>query len=406
VLPSDAPRGHQGRSLSVRKGFTALKRFITVLGLAVVLAFLATGSASALTFTDATCDNSKPTCPLPNASADVSYQFDMFARSGCPPYHYNITGGTPVPGLTLSTVNDTASGGIGRLSGTPTTPGDYAFWVSITTPESPTCLGDRADRLFTLHVGQAPLLIKTASLRRGLVGQPYTESLAAVGQGNIQWSATGLPAGLSLSGGNITGTPTTAGDYTVTVTATNGTETKTAQYVLKVIEPLKLGVAARAAELGRPFSAAVKATGGSGNYTWTVTGLPEGLAFDQASKVISGTPTTAGVYAAKLTIADPAYGLTQDLALNLHVVPHVEVGTLRLRTGIVGQAYAFKLRAAGGVKPFTWRVIGKLPAGIKLAKTGALTGKPRAAGKFNVTLRVTDGLRASATTTFRLTVTG
>jgi hypothetical protein len=393
--------------LSVRKGFSAVKRFIPVLGLVVVLAFLSAGSASALTFQDQTCDNSKPTCPLPNASAEVPYQHDLFARSGCPPYHYNITGGTPPPGITVSTVDDKATGGIGRVAGTPTTPGDYSFYITITTPESPTCLGDRADRLFTMHVGPAPLLIKTSSLRRGLVGQPYSETLTASGQGDKQWSATGLPAGLTLSGGNITGTPTTAGDYTVNVTVTNGTETKSTQYVLKVIEPLKLGLAARAAELGRPFSAPVQATGGSGNYTWSVTGLPAGLAFDQTAKVISGTPTTAGIYPVKLTLTDPTYGLSQDLALSLRVVPHVEVGTLQLRTGIVGAPYSYRLRVAGGVKPFKWRVIGKLPAGLKLAaKTGALSGTPRKAGKYNVTFRVTDALRASATTTFRLTVTG
>ena len=71
-----------------------------------VLACFAAGSASALTFQDRTCDNDKPTCPLPAGNAEVPYQFDMYARSGCPPYHYDIDGGTPPPGLTLSTVND------------------------------------------------------------------------------------------------------------------------------------------------------------------------------------------------------------------------------------------------------------------------------------------------------------
>jgi len=60
-----------------------------------VLACFAAGSASALTFQDRTCDNDKPTCPLPAGNAEVPYQFDMYARSGCPPYHYDIDGGTP-----------------------------------------------------------------------------------------------------------------------------------------------------------------------------------------------------------------------------------------------------------------------------------------------------------------------
>ena len=68
------------------------------------------------------CDETRRLCLRYNGAtsdempAEVPYQFDMYARSGCPPYHYNITGGTPVPGLTLSTVNDIASGGIGAPS--------------------------------------------------------------------------------------------------------------------------------------------------------------------------------------------------------------------------------------------------------------------------------------------------
>jgi len=40
-----------------------------------VLACFAAGSASALTFQDRTCDNDKPTCPLPAGNAEVPYQF-------------------------------------------------------------------------------------------------------------------------------------------------------------------------------------------------------------------------------------------------------------------------------------------------------------------------------------------
>ncbi len=382
-----------------------MKRFIQVTFLFAVLAGIAAGSASALTFQDRTCDNSKPTCPLPPGSAEVPYQFDMYARSGCPPYHYDITGGTPPPGLTLSTVNDPASGGIGRLQGTPTTPGSYSFWVTLHTPESSTCLGDRADRLFTITIGPAPLAIKTSSLRRGIVGQAYTETLTASGAGDKTWTASGLPPGLSISGSSITGTPTTAGDYTVTATVSNGTSTKSQQYQLQVIEPLKLTArAGRAAEVGRPFTAGFQATGGVGNYTWVATDLPEGLTFDATAHTISGKPTAAGKYAAKVTVSDQI-GLTQVFDLNLKVVEHVEVSRLRLKTASVGHAYALKLAVFGGLRPFKWRALSKLPAGLKLDTTaGKLTGTPLTAGKFHITLRVTDALRASATETLVLTV--
>jgi hypothetical protein len=383
-----------------------LKRLIQFTILFAVLACMAAGSASALTFQDRTCDNDKPTCPLPAGNAEVPYQFDMYARSGCPPYHYVIDGGTPPPGLTLSTVNDGASGGIGRLAGTPTTPGSYAFWVKLYTPESPTCLGDRADRLFTITIGVAPLGIKTTSLRRGVVGAPYTETLTASGGGSQTWSATGLPPGLAVSGNTITGTPTAAGNYTVTVTVNNGTSSKSAQFTLQVIEPLKVtGPATRAAEVGKAFTAAFQATGGLGTYTWAATDVPEGLIFDPNTHVLSGTPTAAGLYTAKVTVTDSAAGLTQDLLLKVNVAAHVTISTRKLKAATVGKAYALRLKVTGGVKPLKWRSLGKLPAGLRLgAKTGALTGTPKKAGKLTITIRVTDGLRASSTQTFTITV--
>jgi hypothetical protein len=383
-----------------------LKRFVQFTVLFAVLACMAAGSASALTFQDKTCDNSKPTCPLPAGNAEVPYQFDMYARSGCPPYHYDIVGGTPPPGLTLTSVNDGASGGIGRLKGTPTTPGSYSFWVELHSPESPTCLGDRADRLFTITIGPAPLAIKTSSLRRGIVGTSYTETLTASGGGSQTWSASGLPDGLSVSGSTITGTPTAAGNFLVTVTVNNGSDSKSAQYTLQVIDPLKItGPPTRAAEVGRLFTASFQVTGGLGSYSWAVTDVPEGLTFDPTSHVLSGMPSVPGLSTVKVTVTDGAASLTQDLLLKLHIAERVAISTTKLKAATVGQAYALKLKASGGVKPLKWRSLGKLPAGIQLnARSGALVGTPTKAGKLEVTIRVTDALRASFTQTFTITV--
>lgn len=383
-----------------------MKRFIPVFGLLVVLVCLMAGSASALTFQDQTCDNSKPTCVIPSGSVDTPYQFDMYARSGCPPYHYNITGGTPVPGLTLSTVNDSASGGIGRLAGTPTTAGHYLFWVTITTPESPTCLGDRADRLFEIQINPAGLAIKNSSLRNGVVGSAYTETLNASGGGNQTWSASGLPAGLAVSGNTITGTPTTAGNYTVTLTVNNGSTTKSAQYPLKVFDQLKVsGIERRAAEVGRLFSTTLSATGGSGTYSWAVTDVPGGLTFDATSHVLSGTPTAPGSYTIKVTLTDGGAGLSQPFDFPLNVAAHVAFSTRALKTASVGKKYTARLRALGGAAPFKWRSFSRMPAGIKFdPRLGTLSGTPKKAGTFRITLRVTDALRASSTQTFVLKV--
>ena len=69
---------------------------------------------------------------------------------------------------------------------------------------------------------QAPSVI-IAALPDGKVGEAYSRTLAATGSVPITWSleSGSLPAGLTLTGNTISGTPTAAGTYTFTVKASN-----------------------------------------------------------------------------------------------------------------------------------------------------------------------------------------
>src|SRR5205807_620776 len=64
----------------------------------------------------------------------------------------------------------------------------------------------------------SPLSITSSSLPVATVGSGYSTMLQAIGGITLySWSASGLPAGLALSTntGQISGTPSTAGSYTV-----------------------------------------------------------------------------------------------------------------------------------------------------------------------------------------------
>lgn len=64
--------------------------------------------------------------------------------------------------------------------------------------------------------------ITTTTLTDGAVDTYYSQTLSADGTAPITWSISGsLPAGLSLNGNTISGTPTTAGTSTFTVNAAN-----------------------------------------------------------------------------------------------------------------------------------------------------------------------------------------
>lgn len=75
------------------------------------------------------------------------------------------------------------------------------------------------------YVQKAAKLPSTLSLKRAIVGIPYTETVvAAADSGAVVWGAKNLPKGLAMDpvSGQITGIPTLTGKARVTVSASNG----------------------------------------------------------------------------------------------------------------------------------------------------------------------------------------
>ena len=159
-------------------------------------------------------------------------------------------------------------------------------------------LGATAQKTLTLVVSPA-LAITTASLPGGTVGVAYSAALAASGGATpYTWSATGLPPGVTLTGNQLGGTPTTAGNYSANVQvrdASGATDSRPLSIAIAsalAIDPSALpsGV------VGAVYSATLIASGGTAPYTWSATGLPPGVSLTAGTGRLSGTPATAGNY--------------------------------------------------------------------------------------------------------------
>jgi hypothetical protein len=84
------------------------------------------------------------------------------------------------------------------------------------------------------------------------------------------------------------------------------------------------------------------------------------------------------------------------------VEPYISATSLPNAT--VGKEYSGSLKIIGGVSPYRARAVKGLPKGLTVSASGALAGKPTAAGKYVVTFAVGDSLHISSSRVLDLTV--
>ena len=325
---------------------------------------------------------------LPDAKVGEAYSEGLSAF-GTSYADWSISSGSLPAGLTLDATT-------GVISGTPTSAGSYTFTAKATNTYG------SATKSYTIKVagsgstGVKPT-ITTTSLTNGQANQSYSFTPTATGTSPITWSASGLPSGLSVnsSTGVISGIPTTAGTYSITLTATNayGSDSKTLTLTVSAagVKPSISTTSLTDGQANLSYSFTLAATGTS-PITWSVSGLPSGLSVNSSTGVISGTPRTAGTYRPSIT-ARNAYG-TDTKTLTLTIAPagvRPTITTSTLPDGKLNTAYSQTLSATG-TSPITWSISsGTLPEGLSINEsTGAITGTPTASGTFTFTVMATN----------------
>jgi hypothetical protein len=224
------------------------------------------------------------TSPLPAGQVGVQYPGVQFQAAGGSGTYTWSADGTP-PGLSLSST--------GALSGTPTKAGTFTIPVTVIDSNKATASGS-----FSITI--SGITITTASLPSGVVGTAYGGSMAATGGiGTLTWSASNLPAGISLSpAGDFGGTPTAVGSASVTVTVNDTAGNSASKPYTLTVTNAALTIAASgpvpAGTVGSDFSLGFRASGGASPYTFSATGLPAGLTVSPTTGTISGTPTAPG----------------------------------------------------------------------------------------------------------------
>jgi hypothetical protein len=368
------------------------------------------------------------TTTLKSGTVNVAYSQTLAAAGGSGTgYTWATTGPSTLASLNLSL------SAAGVLSGTPTTTGTATFTAQVTDSQSHTASASLSVSVFNV------LTVTTTTLPAASVGTAYSQTLNAGGGtgSGYTWTATTsnlATYGLSLSAaGVVSGTPTTSGAASFTANVTDSGNNTALQALSITIYsaptlPTPNPASLPAGTTGVAYSGSVTASGGSGTYSLTVTGLPsDGLAYTTTGGTvnITGTPTSAQTVPFQVSVKDTVTNITVGPITYSITVSNPAPVTLpspnpnSLPSATINQSYSGTINAAGGVPPFTWSINGTtvlsngtplvLTNGLSATSTGGgtltISGTPTATGTVTLTnVKVVDALSSNASNTYTIAV--
>jgi hypothetical protein len=174
--------------------------------------------------------------------------------------------------------------------------------------------------VFGILATQQQPVITSPIAATGTVGATFNYQITATNN-PTSFSATGLPASLSAdtSSGLISGTPATAGNFSVTLGAANSSGTGNATLSLTINPSAAVPVITSQGTLSGirrdPVDYQITATNNPTSYS--ATGLPRGLTLNTGTGLISGSVSNAGTTTATIMATNAAGAGSRQLVITI-----------------------------------------------------------------------------------------
>jgi hypothetical protein len=289
------------------------------------------------------------------------------------------------------TINETT----GVISWSPTSTGE--FDVSVLAQN----VGGSDTQVFTITVVALPEITSTA-VTQAVVDDSYVYEVSATGYPTPTFTLTDSPAGMAIDAatGVITWSPTSTGEFDVSVTAQNAIGSTTQDFTITVASlPEITSTAVTQAIVNESYVYDLSATGYPAP-TFTLTDSPAGMNIDAATGVITWTPTNTGEFDVSVTAQNVAGSSVQAFTITVASLP--EITSTAVTQAIVGESYVYDLSATGYPTPtFT---LTDPPAGMEIdAATGVITWTPTSPGEFDISVAA-QNVAGSSMQAFTITV--